>query len=151
MAILNEMVGQPVIKHSFKRKTRAITFHSHAAVNVGDDKVQIDPLLLFQRLIISGYQANDLANALTYELCNYPPALFEAKDRLLKAVKSQLAAVIWSEVPLEPPPSQNFKYVHDGGPYSPSHSWATWRYVWQDTAGLRQLCDKALWSGSGHV
>ena len=91
------MVGQPVLKHSFKRKARAITFDSHAAVKVGDDEVQIDPLLLFQRLIISGSQANDLANALTYELCNYPPALFEAKDRLLKAVKSQLAAVIWSD------------------------------------------------------
>ena len=30
-------------------------------------------------------------------------------------MKSQLAAVIWSDVPLEPPPSQNFKYVLDGG------------------------------------
>ena len=57
-----------------------------------------------------------MANPLTYEYCNCPPALFEAKDRLVKAVKSQLAAVIWSEVPLlEPPPSQNFKYVLDGG------------------------------------
>ena len=114
MGILNEMVGQPVLKHSFKRKARVITFESHAAVKVGDDKVQIDPLLLFQRLIISGSQANDLANALNYELCNYPPALFEAKGRLLKAVKSQLAAVIWSEVPLGSPPSQTFKYVLDG-------------------------------------
>ena len=108
------MVRQPVLKYSFKRKARAVTFASYAAVKVGDDEVQIDPLLLFQRLIISGSQANDLANALTYDLCNYPKALFETKDRLLKAVKSQLAAVIWS-VPLEPPPSQNFKYVLDGG------------------------------------
>ena len=82
MGILNYMVGQPVLKHSFKRKAK-----------VGDDEVHIDPLLLFQRLIISGSQANDLTNALTYEHCNYPPALFEAKDILLKAVKSQLAAV----------------------------------------------------------
>ena len=115
VGILNEIIGQPVLKHSFKRKARAITFDSHAAVKVGDDEVQIDPLLQFQLLIISGSQANDLANALTYELCKYPPALFEANDRLLKAVKSQLAAVIWSEVPLEPPPSQNFQYVLDGG------------------------------------
>ena len=88
VGILNEMVGKSVLTHSFKRKAGAITGDSHAAVKVGDDEVQIDPLLLFQRLIISGSQANDLANALTYELCNYPPALFEAKDRLLKAVKS---------------------------------------------------------------
>ena len=118
VGILNDMVGQPVLKHSFKRKARAITFDSHAAVKVSDDEVQIDPLLLFQRLIISGSQANDLANTLTYELCNYHPALFEAKDRLLEAVKSQLAVVIWSEVPLELPPSQNFKYVLDGAVFS---------------------------------
>ena len=109
------MVGQPVLKHSFKRKARAITFDLQAAVKVGDDEVQIDPLPLFQRLIISGSQANDLANALTYELCNCPPALFEAKDIRLNAVKSQLAAVIWSGVPLEPPPRQHFEYVLDGG------------------------------------
>ena len=101
-----------MLKHSFTRKARTITFDSHATVKVGDDEVQIDPIPLFQRLIVSGSQANDMANALTYELCNYPPALFEAKDILLIAVKSQLAAVIWSEVP---PPRQNFKYVLDGG------------------------------------
>ena len=104
---------QPVLKHSFKRKARVISLDSHAAVKVGDGEVQLDPLLLFRRLIISGSQANDLANALTYELCNCPPALLEGKYSLLKAVKSQLAAVIWSEVPLEPPSSQYFKYVLD--------------------------------------
>ena len=30
-------------------------------------------------------------------------------------MKSQLDVAIWSEIPLEPPPSQNFKYVLDGG------------------------------------
>ena len=104
-----------------------------------------------QRLIISGSQANELANALTYELFNYPPALFEAKDILVKAVKSQLAAVIWSEVPLEPPPRQNVKYVLDGGALLHNIYLATWGYAWQDIAGLRQLCDKALSSGSGRV
>ena len=53
VGILNEMVVHPVLKHSFKRKAKAITVDSHAAVKVGDDEVQIDPLLLFQRLIIS--------------------------------------------------------------------------------------------------
>ena len=88
-----------------------------------------------QRLIISGSQANDLANALKYALCNYPPALFEAKDILLNAVKSQLAAVIWCEVPLEPPPSQNFKYVLDMGALLHSISWqlgATYGKILQD-------------------
>ena len=53
VGIRNEMVVQPVLKHSFKMKARVICFDSHAAVKVGDDEVQIDPLLLFRRLIIS--------------------------------------------------------------------------------------------------
>ena len=118
-----------LIKWLDKRKARAITFDSNAAVKLGDADIQIEPLLLFHQFIISGSKANDLANALTYELCNYPPALFEAKDRLLNAVKLQLAAVIRSEVPLESPPSQNFKYVLVGRS-SQSHSLATWGYVW---------------------
>ena len=63
VGILNDMVGHPVLKYSFKMKAQAITFDSHAAVKVGDDEVQIDPLLLFQRLIISGKrngQSSDL-------------------------------------------------------------------------------------------
>ncbi|KAK3895535.1 hypothetical protein Pcinc_000773 [Petrolisthes cinctipes] len=40
-------------------------------------------------------QENDLPNALTYELSNYPPALFEGKEKLQKALKTQLADAIW--------------------------------------------------------
>ena len=78
--ILNEMVGQHVVKYSFRRKAQAVTFDSKSAVKIGDEKVQIDPLLLFHRLVIAGSQANDPPNVLTYELCNYPPALFEGKE-----------------------------------------------------------------------
>ncbi len=49
-----------------------MTIDTYVAIYVGDDEVQIDPVLLFQRLFISGSQAKDLANALTYELCIYP-------------------------------------------------------------------------------
>ena len=87
-------LNKSVFEHYYKSKYHSISIDSHAEVKVDDYKVQIDPLLLFQRLIISGSQANDLTNVLTYEVCNYSTALFEANDRLLKAVKSQLAAFI---------------------------------------------------------
>ena len=38
--------------HSFKSKAKAAPIDTHAAID--DDEVQIEPLLLFQRLIISG-------------------------------------------------------------------------------------------------
>ena len=45
--ILNEMVGQHAVKYSFKRKAKAVTFDSKSAVRIGDEEVQINPLLLF--------------------------------------------------------------------------------------------------------
>ena len=38
----------------FKRKAKAIPFDTHATIDVDDDEVQIDPVLLFQRHIVSG-------------------------------------------------------------------------------------------------
>ena len=67
VAILHKLVGHAAF---FQEESQIITIDTHAAIDVGDDEVQIDPVLLFQRLIISGYQANDLVNALTQELCN---------------------------------------------------------------------------------
>ena len=68
--------------HSFKRKAKAITMDTPAAIDVGDDEVQIDPVLLFQRLIISRFQANDLGNALTKELSNYPQFCWKERQAL---------------------------------------------------------------------
>ena len=67
--------------------------------------------------MISGCQENDLANALCYELCSFPPALFESKDMLLEADKPNLANAIWSAVPSVAYPDLNdsLKYVLDGG------------------------------------
>jgi len=77
-AILNKMAGKGVLQHSFKRKDQAANFDSKATVKIGDNTVQIDPLLLFQRLVIIRSQKNDLANALCYELCSFPRALFKS-------------------------------------------------------------------------
>ena len=68
--------------YSFKRKAKAITIDTPAAIDLGDDEVQIDPVLLFQRFIISGYQANDLGNALTQELSNYNQFCWKERQAL---------------------------------------------------------------------
>ena len=51
---------------SFKRKAKAIPIDTHAAIDVDDDelqRVQIDPVLLFQRLIISGKRSGQCSDA----------------------------------------------------------------------------------------
>ena len=47
---------------SFKRKAKAITIDTHAAIDVGDDEVQIDHVHLFQQLIISGKRSGQCSD-----------------------------------------------------------------------------------------
>ena len=83
--IVKDMVGQPVLNHSFKKNTQAVTMDSRAKVKIGEEEIHIDILLLFQRLIIVGTQKNILRDALSYELCAYAPSHFERQSVLLKA------------------------------------------------------------------
>ena len=61
--------------------------------NDGDD-VQVDPLLLFQRLITVTHTSDELESAFKHELCSYPPALFGSSLLLREAHKPALADAI---------------------------------------------------------
>lgn len=125
--ILASMSGQSVIGYTFRRKLQAITMDAKDSLKVAKDEVvQIDPQLLFQRLIITGTQEGQLKEAFRYELCSYPPSLFETKDVLLTANKPQLAHAIWDAVPHEEKPNQeNILYVLDGGGLLQRIPWET--------------------------
>lgn len=82
------MVGKKVTEYTFKRKAHAVTMDSKSTVKLNNEEVvDIDPQLLFQRLLIAGTQADKLAEAFKYELCGYLPALFETKTVLFPANK----------------------------------------------------------------
>ena len=51
--ILTSIAQQNVLQHSFKKKKQAVTL-STSAVKVNNESIQIDPQLLFQRLIAAG-------------------------------------------------------------------------------------------------
>ena len=94
--IMQKMQGQNIFTYSFKRKDKAKTLGSASAVRV-NGKQFIDPALLFQRLLIVAQSGEmSLQGNLEYELCPYPPALFEAKDTLRKADKPALLGTIYS-------------------------------------------------------
>ena len=71
--IIEKMIGVKVSDYSFKRKDQAVTLASKAAVKVDGESIQVDPMLLFQRLTLAA--KSDLENALKYELCTFPPAV----------------------------------------------------------------------------
>jgi len=94
---------------------------SRSEVKTAGEEIHIDPLLLFQRLIIAGTQQDILQDALSYEPCGYAPSLFERRSVLLKANKVALAKAIWakasnvSDETMEGLSNGRCAYVLDGG------------------------------------
>ena len=92
--IIEDMIRKSAFTYKFKRKDRAKTLGNISAVKIAPDRT-IDPALLFQRfLVVSRSGDLSLEEVLTYELSLYPPALFETRNILRKAVKLQLAQTI---------------------------------------------------------
>ena len=76
--ILDDMKGQSVVDYTFRRKNQAITMDIKSSVKIDGNTVQIDPQLLFQQLTLAARATHDVEAVFKYELCNYPPALFES-------------------------------------------------------------------------
>lgn len=116
--ILETMTGENVLEYSFKRKSQAVTLGSQTAITIQGEAVQVDPQLLFQRLSIIACNDTDAADAFRYELCHYPPALFESPQLLRQASKASLADAMWDivkESQQESAPKLDVHYIIDGG------------------------------------
>ena len=96
--ILTSMAQQKVLQHSFKKKDRAVTL-STSAVKLNNETIQIDPQLFFQRLITAETRNDQLEEIFQFELCSYPPAIFEARYAMRPANKPALADAIWVLMP----------------------------------------------------
>ena len=59
-------------------------------IRIESDTVQIDPQLLFQRLIIACNRSDDLEELFLYELCSYRVALFDSPQTLRQPQRSIL-------------------------------------------------------------
>ena len=88
--IIENMIGQCIDTYSFKRKEQIVPMSSRTSIHIEGDTVQVDPELLFQRLLATVPSSQDLRDLFTYELCTYPPALFDANALPREATKSVL-------------------------------------------------------------
>lgn len=77
-AILASMERISAAEYNFKRKNQAVTLDTKSEVKIDGVAVQIDPQLLFQRLTIAAKVTENLEDIFKYELCSYPPALFDS-------------------------------------------------------------------------
>ena len=97
-AILASMIGKTVADYTFKRCDQVVTLKTKAAVKIDSVSVQIDPQLLFQRLIVAAKAADNIENIFKYELCSYPPALFDSSLLLKEPQKPASANALWHKI-----------------------------------------------------
>ena len=95
---LTSMAQQKVLQLSFKKKYQAVTL-STSVVRVNNETIQIDPHLLFQRLVTAGTRNDQLEEIVQFEICCYTPAIFEARYVMRPANNPALADDILALLP----------------------------------------------------
>ena len=86
-------------------------------IRIGSDTVQIDPQLLFQRLIIACNRSDDLEELFHYELCSYRVALFDSPQTLRQLQRSSLTDALRTKLSFNATsrPAGDVQHVLDGG------------------------------------
>lgn len=136
--ILQRMDGQSVESFSFRKKDKVVTLASDGNIRIDGEILHIDPALLFQRLSTAAHTSeNDMAETLRYELCSYPPALFENSGIMRQPDKPALAKAIWKEAKTDSihhlPVSDRVTVV-DGG-------WLLQQVPWKIGDTYDSICD----------
>ena len=128
--IIKKMAGKKVVDFSFRKKDQAVNMEAKSLVKIRNEEVQIDTIILFQRLVTAGTRSEDLPDVFKHELCTYPSALFKDGTTMWPADKATLASALWSpEIESNNAPTDPPLYVLDGGallhtiPWTRGTSW----------------------------
>jgi len=73
--ILDSMTGELAADFKFKIANQAITLGVKSSVHISGEQVQVNPQLLFQRLVTACKSQEEMESNLQFELCSYPPAI----------------------------------------------------------------------------
>ena len=73
-----------------------MTLATKSSVKFDGEKIQVDPQLLFQRPIVALKSLDDMEVIFKFELCSYPPVLFDSSLMLFQSHKPALADAIWA-------------------------------------------------------
>ena len=119
--ISSSMNKKSEAEYTFKRNEQAVTLASTSSDRIESDTVQVDPQLLFQRVVIASNRSEHLEGLFRYELCSYPEALFNTPLTLRPA----LADTLWAELSSDSMsgPESDVQYVLDGGVLQPRIFW----------------------------
>ena len=117
MNIIASMDGLSVSQFRFLKKNQVINLASAMYVTIDGEKIDIDPLQLYQRLLVAGMGTIEIHELFMYELCSYPSSLFDKqvfmrtpdKAELQNGLCKKVPDCIVNEVPV------GVAYVLDGG------------------------------------
>ena len=112
------MARKSTDEFTFRKANQAVTLGSRTTVKIKGEHVNIDPQLLFQRLLTVRERCDDVTSLFQYELSSYPAALFESSSFPLQPNKAvpALADYLWKSMKEEQRnPSGDVQYVIDGG------------------------------------
>ena len=101
MAIKEKLNNVSLYAASIKRSDQAVTLNSlKPTLRIADDKMVIDPLILFSRLTVLIKRYDDASSFSEYELLVIPTSLFKdnimrkpSKSSFIKALKARLLSV----------------------------------------------------------
>ena len=85
--ILQKMQRHALLELKCKKADQIKTSASISVIRCGDDKLEVNPLLLFDRLV---KVSTDLRSDIKYELTPQPSALFDDCGKMRKGTKSSI-------------------------------------------------------------
>ena len=95
--IIDSMEGINTLEHTFKKKRQVVTMGHKFSASVDGETIQVDPQLLFQRLImVAGRVTENVEDIFKHELCGYRASLFDSSGLVREANKPLLADAVWT-------------------------------------------------------
>ena len=91
--------GTSAFDYKSRKEDMVIIIKANVSFNIEDSIVEVDPRLLFQRLLVF-IQLEEINDAFSYELCIRPNSLFDKKYEMNEAHKSELKNILLDQLGL---------------------------------------------------
>lgn len=141
LAILKKMEGNNSSAFVFKKKDQVVVMNTKNTVQIDNENVQIDPEVLFQRLlsIQNNRNKDDLECILKYELTQRPPVFFDENGFIRDGNESALSDFLWkrfgSKMSTELEILDECAFVLNG-------EWMINEVVWQKGEAFNDICKR---------
>lgn len=140
-AIINKLEKNGSSDYVFKKKDQVVVMNSKNTIEIDDENVQIDPEVLFQRLLFIQNNRNkdELERILQYELTQRPPVFFDENGFLRDGNESALSDILWKKFGAKMP--NDFEIV-DECVHVLSGDWLLNEICWQKGETFNEICNR---------